>query len=100
MLRGVNESFPDVHYGVHGIDQDPKIAPNGGAASMCQPCSTNADCGGGGNYCLDYADGSACSVACTTDEACGEGYTCTQLYDDPELFYIPKQCIRTAQTCG
>lgn len=100
MLRGVNDSFPDVHYGVHGIDQDPKLAPNGGGATMCQPCTSDADCGGGGNYCVDYEDGAACSVACTTSEACGDGYSCVPLWDDPDLFYLPKQCVRTSQTCG
>jgi hypothetical protein len=100
LLRGVNESYPDVHYGVHGIDQDPKLNPHGGTTAMCQACTSDADCGGGGNYCVNYEDGAACSVACTTSEACGEGYECAPIYDDPDLFYVPKQCVRSSRTCG
>ncbi|MEZ4462049.1 MAG: hypothetical protein R3E66_20485 [bacterium] len=98
LLRGVNDSFPDVHYGVHGIDDNPKINPNGSDA-LCQSCTDNADCGGGGNFCVNYGDTPACSVACTTDAACGPGYECIALFDDPDLFYMPMQCVRTSQTC-
>lgn len=100
LLQGVNDSFLDVHYGVHGIDNSPKLNPHGGAELMCQPCSSSADCGGGGNECLNYEDGAACSVACTDSAACGEGFECIALHDDPDLFYIPKQCVRTSLTCG
>jgi hypothetical protein len=99
LLRGVNDDFPEVHYGVHGIDDNPKLNPNG-AESLCQSCSTNQDCGGGGNVCVNYGDSPACSVACTTDAACGQGYSCISLYDDPALFYMPYQCVRNSQTCG
>lgn len=98
LLRGVNDSFPDVHYGVHGIDANPKINPNG-AEAMCQACSSNEDCGGGGNFCMNYSGASGCSVACTTDAACGPGYECIAVFDDPELFYMPRQCVRTSLTC-
>ncbi|MDF1561528.1 MAG: hypothetical protein P1V51_00715 [Deltaproteobacteria bacterium] len=99
LLRGVNKDFWDVHYGVHGIDQDPQLNPNGGQTMMCSGCETDADCGAGGNYCLAYSEGAACGVACTTDAACGQGYRCARLWDDPELFYLPKQCIRRDQVC-
>lgn len=100
MLQGVNSEFPDVHYGVHGVDQGPKLNPHSGAASQCLPCTSNSDCGGGGNYCLNYSFGSACGVGCTTTEACGEGFECSMVFDDPELFYMPKQCVSTRNTCG
>ena len=100
ILRGVNTpQFSSVHYGVHGVDQDPQLNPHGGAELMCTSCATDADCGGQGNLCLGYPGGAACGVACTTDTACGSGYRCARLYDDAELFYIPKQCVQTDYIC-
>ncbi len=100
ILRGVNTAqFSSVHYGVHGVDQDPQLNPHGGADLMCTTCETDADCGGQGNLCLGYPGGAACGVACTTDTACGYGYRCARLYDDPDLFYIPKQCVQTDYIC-
>ncbi len=98
LLGGVNDDFPEVHYGVHGIDDNPKLNPNG-ADLLCGSCEVNEDCGGGGNVCVNYGDSPACSVACTTNAACGQGYECISLYDDPELFYMPRQCVRTSQSC-
>lgn len=101
LLRGVNtEDYADVHYGVHGIDEDPGLNPHSGAAPLCQSCSTDADCGAGGNLCLGYGGGGACGVACATDPDCPDGYRCARLYDDPDLFYIPKQCVKRDYVCG
>ncbi len=100
LLRGLNtEQFDSVHYGVHGIDEDPQLNPHGSEGVACTPCSTEADCGGAGNLCLSYGAGAACGVACTTDTACGDGFRCARLFDDPDLFYIPKQCVRRNYTC-
>lgn len=100
LLQGVNDEFMDVHYGVHGLDNDPKLNPHGGAALMCGSCDSNADCGAGANYCMNYDDGPACAVACTDSSACGDGYDCISVFDDPDLFYVPKQCVRRQLTCG
>jgi hypothetical protein len=98
LLRGVNDSFPDVHYGVHGIDDNPKLNPNG-ADALCQTCDSNQDCGGGGNFCMNYGDTPSCGVACTTDAACGSGYQCIEVFSDPNMFYMPKQCVRLSLVC-
>ncbi len=100
ILRGINtEEFRSVHYGVHGIDNDPQLNPHASEGVACTPCSTDSECGAGGNLCLNYGGGGACGVACTTDTACGEGYRCARLYDDPDFFYIPKQCVRRDYVC-
>lgn len=100
ILRGLNtKDFKDVYYGVHGIDGDPKLNPHAPDVA-CQPCSTDADCGAGGNFCLGYSGGAACGVACTTDTACGEGYRCGRISADPDLWYLPKQCIRRDYVCN
>lgn len=100
ILRGLNtEDFRAVHYGVHGIDSDPRLNPHASEGIACKPCSEDAECGGGGNFCLGYASGSACGVACTTDTACGAGFRCARITSDPDLFYLPKQCVKRDYTC-
>lgn len=100
LLRGLNtKDFRGVHYGVHGVDAGPKLNPHKSEGVACTPCSSDADCGAGGNLCLGYGAGGACGVACTTDTACGEGYRCARLFDDPDLFYLPKQCVRRDYVC-
>ena len=101
ILRGVNRrSFKSVHYGVHGVDSNPRLNPHGSDGIACKPCETDMDCGAGGNLCLGYrVGGAACGVACTTDSACPDGYRCARLVDDPDLFYLPKQCVRRDFIC-
>jgi hypothetical protein len=100
ILRGINiRYFKDVHYGVHGIDNNPRLNPHGGHDMLCQPCRADGECGPGGNFCLGYGQGAACGVACTTDTACPDGYRCARLTDDPDLFYLPKQCVRRDYLC-
>jgi hypothetical protein len=101
LLRGINtEEFDGVHYGVHGVDDDPKLNPHGSEGVACEVCETDADCPGGGNLCLGYGDdGGFCGVACTTDSACPDGYRCAVITDDPDLFYYPKQCVRRDMEC-
>jgi len=102
ILRGINvPAFSSVHYGVHGIDEDPQLNPYASEGIACQPCETDADCGAGGNFCLDV-DGTGagrCGVACTTDTACGRGSRCARLFDIEEYFYLPKQCIPRDYSC-
>ena len=101
ILRGVNRpAFAHVHYGVHGIGNNPQLNPNGDTGVMCQPCDQDSDCGSGGNLCLNYGTGGRCGVACTNDAACGTEYRCARLFDDPELFYLPKQCVKRDYVCN
>lgn len=100
MLQGINKpEWDSVHYGVHGVDNGPKLNPNGGQGLACTSCDTQSSCGGGGNYCLDFGTSNHCSVACATDAACGDGYDCMPITDDPDQFYIPKQCVPSTRTC-
>ncbi len=100
ILRGLNtRRYPNVHYGVHGVDGDPELNPHGGHDMMCQPCQSDGDCGPGGNLCLTIGGQGVCGVACTTDRACGAGNRCARLADIEEYFYIPRQCIPRDLTC-
>jgi len=101
ILRGVNtRSFKTVHYGVHGVANNPQLNPHRSQGIACTPCSADNECGAGGNLCLGYPAGNACGVACTHDAACDPGYRCARLVDDPKLFYIPKQCVRRDYACA
>ncbi|MDY0004665.1 MAG: hypothetical protein RBU30_25440, partial [Polyangia bacterium] len=100
LLRGVNtEQFSGVHYGVHGVDDNPQLNPHASEGVACTPCKDDTDCRAGGNLCLAYSGGAACGVACTTDAACPEGYRCARIGDPDALFYIPKQCVRRDYIC-
>ena len=101
LLRGLNtESYDSVHYGVHGIDTNPRVNPHSGADALCSPCVQDADCGAGGNFCLSFGNGtSGCGVACTSDDACGPGFRCARVFDAEEYFYIPRQCVPTNYSC-
>ena len=103
LLRGVNArtaSFESIHYGVHGVDNNPGLNPHASDGIACQPCSSDSDCGAGGNLCLGYGYGASCGVACATDSACPDGYRCARLTDDPAHFYLPKQCLKRDYMCG
>jgi hypothetical protein len=100
ILRGINtRNFKSVHYGVHGIDNDPVLNPHASEDITCRPCENDNECGAGGNFCLGYSGGSACGVACAHDSACGEGFRCARITEDPKLWYFPKQCVRRDYTC-
>jgi hypothetical protein len=100
LLAGINtDDFKTVHYGVHGVDNGPKLNPHGGSPA-CTPCEADSGCGAGGNMCLGYGSGNACGVACTTDDACGPGFKCQSITEDAALFYLPKQCVRTSRSCA
>lgn len=101
ILQGVNtEEWDDVYYGVHGIDQDPKLNPHASQGVACTSCDSQQACEAGGNYCLQMnGGGSACGVACATNEACGEGMDCVPITDNPDEFYVPKQCMPAQQQC-
>ncbi|MFU8803260.1 MAG: hypothetical protein ACNA8W_05585, partial [Bradymonadaceae bacterium] len=101
VLRGLNtEDYDDIYYGVHGVDDNSQLNPHASVGVACTPCQTDSDCSAGGNLCLNYSNGGGCGVACTTDEACGEGYRCARISDDEDDWYVPKQCLREDLTCG
>ena len=88
-----------VMYGVHGVEQDPQINPNGSEGIACTPCSATSQCGAGGNFCLAMDDGGACGVACTTDEACEPGSECIDVFAT-DYFHHPKQCVPKSRSCN
>lgn len=64
-------------YGMHGIDDDPKLVPFAHRDRFGEACAANADCGGPGNLCVSAGSrGRVCTAACTSDDGCGSGYRC------------------------
>ncbi|MEO8699199.1 MAG: hypothetical protein ABI867_04120 [Kofleriaceae bacterium] len=63
-------------YGMHGIDDNPKVVPFAKTANFGKTCSANADCGGPGNLCVSAGGAKKCTAACAGDAGCGSGYTC------------------------
>lgn len=64
-------------YGVHGIDDNPRIHPWAVIENLCAPCGGDRDCGPSGNRCVGLAAGdTVCAVECTGDEGCPDGYIC------------------------
>jgi hypothetical protein len=63
-------------YGMHGIDDNPKLVPWARTDKFGAACSANADCGGPGNLCVSSGGSKRCTAACAGDGGCGTGYTC------------------------
>jgi uncharacterized protein YkwD len=85
---------------VEATDQGPTMANESSAtagtadALLCRTCSTNADCGGGSNYCLRRSDGVRfCGRDCRA-LACPSSYTCTRLTTTVQ------QCVPPLADCS
>ena len=78
-LDGNSWSFTSL-YGMHGIDDNPKLVPFAKVENFGKTCRANADCGGPGNLCVSAGPGRGklCTAACATtgESGCGTGYTC------------------------
>src|SRR5690606_36931815 len=43
-------------YGIHGVDDNPRMHPYAEAEELCQECGRNSDCGGTGSFCVRLPD--------------------------------------------
>ncbi len=81
MVRDLNSEYwnsvKEVFYGVHGIDQNPRLHPYAAQDAIGRPCSTVADCGDPyGNVCVpqgDPAEGWVCGAVALEQATCPEG---------------------------
>ncbi|MBK04491.1 MAG: hypothetical protein CL920_27660 [Deltaproteobacteria bacterium] len=62
--------------------------------SLCFPCQTHADCGGGGTFCIGAQGFGRCTQPCAKGGFCPLGYTCKELYPG-----IPQQCVPVNGAC-
>lgn len=81
-------------YGMHGIDDNPKVVPWAQTARFGQTCSVNADCGGPGNLCVKTGSRKTCTAACTGDGGCGTGYTCKAVASTSSSTIYGRACAK------
>jgi hypothetical protein len=87
-------------YGIHGIDDDPKLHPYANVAAACRSCSANADCGGPGNACITVGhSGKRCAAACTDDSGCSSGYSCRKVASASTRTIYASMCVPTDHVC-
>jgi len=87
-------------YGIHGIDDNPKLHPYGNLENSCKSCSSNAECGGVGNTCAAIgSSGKRCMAACTDDAACGEGYQCKAVASASTSTIYGSYCVPATRSC-
>lgn len=88
-------------FGVHGLDANPRYDPLARRSSLCQRCTTNADCGGDGNRCTRISGSlAACTYGCAADSGCPEGYACKAVGSISSQTVKTKQCIPTSKKCN
>ena len=82
-------------YGIHGIDDNPKLVPFAKTANFGKTCSANADCGGPGNLCVSMGtSGKRCTAACAADPGCGTGYACKAVASSSTSTIYGKACAK------
>lgn len=87
-------------YGIHGIDDDPKLHPYANVENLCKSCSANTACGGVGNACVSVgASGRRCVAACTADSGCPTGYQCKKVASASTSTIYGSYCVPTTRSC-
>lgn len=98
-LYSVDEPSPSM-YGIHGIDDNPKLHPFGNLENTCTSCSANAECGGVGNACVTVGQtGKRCVAACTDDSACGTGMACKKVASASNSTIYGSFCVPENRRC-
>ena len=99
-VYSVGEPSPTM-YGIHGIDDNPKLHPFANPENMCRSCSSNAACGGVGNSCVSVGtSGRRCVAACTSDAACGDGYACKPVASASTSTIYGNYCVPKTRVCN
>jgi hypothetical protein len=93
-----NSYWFNTMYGVHGIDDNPKLHPYADLSALCRACSSTSDCGGPGNQCSRLNDSEkVCTAFCTDDTGCPEGFAC--LAAAQGSYVTSKQCVPNTRSC-
>ncbi|MBL0217622.1 MAG: hypothetical protein IPQ07_27575 [Myxococcales bacterium] len=98
-LYSVGEPSPTM-YGIHGINDNPKLHPFANPENACKSCSSNAACGGVGNSCVSVGtSGRRCVAACTDDSGCGTGYKCKPVASASSAAIYGNYCVPETRRC-
>jgi hypothetical protein len=88
-------------YGIHGIDDNPKLHPYADPQNLCKRCSAASACGGVGNACVTVgASGRRCVAACTDDSGCGTGYKCKPVASASTSTIYGSYCVPVGNRCN
>jgi len=95
----VGEPSPTM-YGIHGIDDNPKLHPFANPENLCKRCSDNGTCGGVGNACVSVGtSGRRCVAACTADSGCPSGYACKPVASASTSTIYGSYCVPMSRSC-
>jgi hypothetical protein len=87
-------------YGIHGIDDDPKLHPYANVENLCRTCSSNTGCGGVGNACVSVGtSGRRCVAACTSDTGCPTDYLCKKVASASTSTIYGSYCVPASRSC-
>jgi hypothetical protein len=100
ILRNLNnEYWMTPLFGVHGIDDNPRVNPFADFSKLCEPCSSADQCGGYDSQCVDYGGGSKhCGTKCEVNNDCPDGYGCFDIRFGDTI--TTKVCAPSTMTCG
>ncbi len=85
-------------YGVHGIDDNPRLHPYANVAGFCGDCTADSDCGAPGNKCTRLNDDErVCTAECLSTDACPTGYECMDVASGSWI--KSRQCVPLGLTC-
>lgn len=84
-------------YGVHGLDDNPKLSPLADVSKIGQACTTDAQCGAADSKCiLGTGSRRVCGVACADSGGCPTGTKCILPRTTDAATATPddQQCVR------
>ena len=93
-----NSSWFHSMYGVHGIDDNPRLHPYANVAGFCGECEADSDCGAPGNKCTRLNENErVCTAECLSTDACPSGYDCMDVASGSWI--ESRQCVPQGLTC-
>ena len=71
-------------------------------AALCSECTTDANCGGGNQRCIEIpVEGNHCTRTCDAESPCPTGYVCKSVEDELNVcFPTTGSCVCTADLLG
>jgi hypothetical protein len=64
------------------------------AGRLCDPCATDANCGGEADLCADHVGmRTLCSRDCSGGKACPPGFECKDVQDKKQCLHTGDQCV-------
>lgn len=83
-------------YGMHGIDDNPRLHPYADREMMGEACAANADCGDVGNLCIRNSRTTPryCTAVCTDTSGCPSGWSCRQIASTSTRTIYGSACVR------